>query len=161
MAYSDLLCLALAWTPDRPDDRSWPQPNQWTWDQPGTTVRVRPRRRSPSMMAGRAATVADRSPPPSCSNTIAPGRGQHPPDELVGGDAGLPVGRVDAPQHGPVPEPLGGCQDGRGGGTAGGPEPHRVDPQRLQGAPAPGELVADASRREPIKGLGMPVGVAA
>jgi hypothetical protein len=32
MAHSDLLCLALAWKSDRPDDRSWPQPNQWTWD---------------------------------------------------------------------------------------------------------------------------------
>jgi len=41
------------------------------------------------------------------------------------------------------------------------PEPHRVDPQRRQGAPAPGDLAADASRREPVEGLRMPIGVAA
>src|SRR5215208_8002678 len=160
MAHSDLLCLALAWTPDRPDDRSCPQPNQWTWDQPGTTVRVRPRRRSPSMMAGRAATVADRFPPPSCNSTIArPDRGRHPPDELVGGDPGMPVGRVDNPQHGPLPEPLGRCQDGRGGGAAWWPEPHRPDPQRPQGAPTVGDFVANAGRRQPVEGLGVAPGV--
>jgi hypothetical protein len=34
-------------------------------------------------------------------------------------------------------------------------------PQRPQGAPAPGDLVADASRREPVEALQMPIGVAA
>ena len=115
------------------------------------------------MMARRTATVADRFPPPSCNSTTAPGRAAASTrcTSWSGGNARMPVSRVHIPQHGAVPKLLGRRQYGRGNGPAWWPEAHRAEAQRLQDAPALGDLIPDAGHRQPVKGLGVTPGVAA
>jgi hypothetical protein len=148
------------WIGLTPGSRS--QPNR-RWDQLGTTVGVRPHAAQP-IDDGRQGRHGGRPfPPPSCNSTTAPGRAAASTrcTSWSAVPPGMPVGRVHTPQHGAVPKLLGRRQYGRGDGPAWWPEAHRAEVQRLQGAPASGDLIPDAGHRQPVKGRGVAPGVAA
>ena len=78
----------------------------------------------PRTIAGNAATVADRSPPPSWRMTIEPGRtaAEHSLRDRLRRAPRAPVGRVDRPEDDPLAERRGRAHEPRGGAAAGGPE---------------------------------------
>jgi hypothetical protein len=110
------------WTGLTPGTRS--QPNQWAriswarrWGEAQAAQPIDDGRQGRHRGRPITATIVQQH------NRARPDPGQHPLNQLVGGEAGPPVGRVDAPQHGAVADRLAGRRHGRGGGPPGGRKP--------------------------------------
>ena len=124
------------------------------------------------MTSGRAATVCDRSPPPSCIRMIVPGRAcmQHPARDHRRAGPG-PVGRVHVPQHdrgAPPAQPAQHVRAARpvrrpeqpGPGAAGRPADRLIGPVQLLGQLGAGQVGQERMRpgvvAQPVPGRGHP-----